>query len=247
MASSGDSARPYRAILFDLFGTLVFFRSAPLVSVQASGGAHPQLAAAVERELPGLALDVFVGAARAVTREIVEARRDTHEEVSSQNRFHRILLRLGVDDFPRAERICRAHMRGLADGVDMPEAHRDALRALSRRFRLGLVSNFDHAPTAHAILQRYGLGELLDPIVISDEFGWRKPRASIFAAALDAVGVDAAEALYVGDTPLEDVHGARAAGLDVAWVNPRGETFPEGLSRPTMVIAEVPDLVERLR
>lgn len=246
MATSGDSVREYRAILFDLFGTLVFFRGAPLVSVQASGGAHPQLAAAVERELPGVALDAFVGAARAVTREIVEARRDTHEEVSSQNRFHRVLLRLGIDDFARAERICHAHMRGLAEGVDMPETHRPALRALGKRFRLGLVSNFDHAPTAHAILQRYGLGDFLGPIVISDEFGWRKPRASIFASALDAIGVDAAEALYVGDTPLEDVHGARAAGLDAAWVNPRGETFPEGLARPNMVIAEVPDLLARL-
>lgn len=142
--------------------------------------------------------------------------------------------------------MCQAHMRGLAEAVEMPQAHLEAVGALAKRFRLGLVSNFDHAPTAHAILSRYGLDEFLDPIVISDEFGWRKPQPAIFARALTAVGVDAGEALYVGDTPFEDVHGGRGAGLDVAWINPRGETFPADLSPPTLVIAEVPDLVSRL-
>lgn len=241
-----DRERKYRVVLFDLFGTLVFFRGESIAAARKSGGVHPRLAAAVERELPGVSLEIFIDAVRIVTREIVEARRESHAELSSANRFHRVLLRLGIDDFDAAERICRAHMQGLAEAVEMPEAHLEALRALGERYRLGLVSNFDHAPTARAILGRCGIAAFLDPVVISDEFGWRKPRASIFAHALAVAGVDAGAALYVGDTPLEDVHGARGAGLDVAWINPQGEAFPQGLSEPTMVIIAVPDLVSRL-
>jgi putative hydrolase of the HAD superfamily len=52
-------------------------------------------------------------------------------------------------------------------------------------------------------------------IVVSDDYGldaW-KPSAVPYRAALDQLGVEAANAVYVGDNPHKDFVGARALGM----------------------------------
>jgi putative hydrolase of the HAD superfamily len=75
------------------------------------------------------------------------------------------------------------------------------------------VSNWDFA--LPDVLQQVGLLGLLDGVVTSAGAGARKPDAAIFEAGLAVAGCDAGEALHVGDTPAEDVAGARAAGIPV--------------------------------
>jgi putative hydrolase of the HAD superfamily len=77
--------------------------------------------------------------------------------------------------------------------------------------RLVAVSNWDCS--LPAVLERCGLGELLDGAVSSAVAGARKPDPAIFAPALKLAGCGPDEALHVGDTPEEDVAGARAAGI----------------------------------
>ena len=53
-------------------------------------------------------------------------------------------------------------------------------------------------------------------LVFSDEVGSRKPDPDIFLAALDALGVDATAAMYVGDRLDTDVQGAGNVGMTTA-------------------------------
>ncbi len=62
-------------------------------------------------------------------------------------------------------------------------------------------------------LDRWGLLSSLSAQLFSDEFGVTKPDTQIFAAALDALGVEARHALHVGDLRRTDVAGARAMGM----------------------------------
>jgi putative hydrolase of the HAD superfamily len=87
-----------------------------------------------------------------------------------------------------------------------------ALRELRERgLSLVAVSNWDCS--LPAVLERCGLGELLDGAVSSAAAGARKPDPAIFEPALELAGCTPDEALHVGDTPEEDVEGARAAGI----------------------------------
>lgn len=95
------------------------------------------------------------------------------------------------------------------------DAYPDAVPALrelrERDLRLVVVSNWDCSlPT---VLERCGLGELLDGAVSSAVAGARKPDPAIFDQALRLAGCEPDEAVHVGDTPEEDVAGARAAGI----------------------------------
>ncbi len=242
----------YRVLLFDLFGTLVHF-DARMPFVRTAGGERRSsmywLQRQVESELPGTHFAEFLGAIAAVTDEIVRARPPDYREVPSRERFRRALLRLGwqgPDAMAVADRLSLAHMAHLAEQAVMPAENGLLLRALAKRFRLGLVSNFDHGPTAHAILRRDGIAALFTATVISADFGQRKPHPAIFHAALRQLGAEPAEALHIGDTVTDDVDGAHAAGLDAVWLNPGGGDVPAGHATPTYTIsclAELPGLL----
>jgi len=96
-----------------------------------------------------------------------------------------------------------------------------ALAALRERgLKLVCVSNWDCS--LGAVLERCGLGGLLDGAVSSAEAGARKPEPGIFAAALELAGCEPGEALHVGDTAEEDLEGARAAGIEALLIDRGG-------------------------
>jgi putative hydrolase of the HAD superfamily len=89
-----------------------------------------------------------------------------------------------------------------------------------RGIRVGVLSNTIWSREYHeAVFARDGVLDLIDGAVYSSEIAYVKPHPGAFAAALDAVGVDdPGEAVYVGDRPYEDVHGAQRAGLRAVLV-----------------------------
>jgi putative hydrolase of the HAD superfamily len=97
----------------------------------------------------------------------------------------------------------------------------DAIPALGSLRERGLalvcVSNWDVSLTR--VLERCGLGGLLDGVVTSAAVGAAKPATEIFAAALKLAGCEPAEALHVGDTPDEDLAGAAAAGIPALLID----------------------------
>lgn len=91
--------------------------------------------------------------------------------------------------------------------------YEDALPVLEelRRhgLKLGLVSNGER--DLDEFVLHHGLD--VDVAVGSKAHGRRKPDPSIFEAALTSLGVEATETAMVGDSPADDVEGARALGM----------------------------------
>jgi putative hydrolase of the HAD superfamily len=89
---------------------------------------------------------------------------------------------------------------------------REVLDALRERYPLALVTD---AQSAHARgeLHRVGLLGYFDPIIVSGDYGYRKPDRRLFEHALDGMKVAAGNALYVGNDMHRDIFGAREAGL----------------------------------
>ena len=153
------------------------------------------------------------------------------------------------------------HMGGQGDGVtraateiydqwaanhhfDLYDDVHDVLPALAARgLELGVISNSHRsleAFTAHFELDRY-----VRTHVSAHPNRYMKPHPSIFEAALAAAGVNAHEALMVGDSLKADVHGALNAGLRAAWLRRSGDVPPEvSLSVPVIRrLHELPPLI----
>ena len=103
-------------------------------------------------------------------------------------------------------------------------AYPDAAPALAELRALGVrlvcVSNWDYS--LPDVLARVGLADELDGVVTSAAVGARKPDPRLFAAALEVAGCAADGALHVGDTPTEDVEGAKAAGIRALLIDRDG-------------------------
>jgi putative hydrolase of the HAD superfamily len=104
----------------------------------------------------------------------------------------------------------------------------DALRRLADTgVALGIVSNSNGTVEEQLLRTRIcqvGEGEGVPVVVVLDSFvvGIEKPHPGIFEQALDALGVDPAQAVHVGDTGWADVAGARAAGVRPVHLDPHG-------------------------
>ena len=88
---------------------------------------------------------------------------------------------------------------------------REVLDALRERYPLALVTDAQSA-YARGELHRVGLLGYFDPIVVSGDYGYRKPDRRLFQAALDGMNVAAENAMYVGNDMHRDIFGAREAG-----------------------------------
>ena len=98
--------------------------------------------------------------------------------------------------------------------AELPGA-RAACRALSAAgLLLAVVSNWDVG--LHEHLEGLGIGSFVDTVVTSAEAGAPKPAPAVFELALARLGVDARQAVHVGDAVLDE-GGAHAAGLRFEW------------------------------
>lgn len=115
----------------------------------------------------------------------------------------------------------------------------DVLRSLrARGDRLVVVSNWD--VSLHEMLDRTGLGALVDGAISSAEVGVSKPDPEIFRRALGLVGGSAQGAVHAGDSLEHDVAGALAAGLRPVLVARDGP--PAGVPAGVPVIGSLGEL-----
>jgi putative hydrolase of the HAD superfamily len=156
------------------------------------------------------------------------------------------------------ERLPAAVMEALVDAYARPAlvvppavdpGARHALEKLRDQGRtLALVSNTMRTPgrTLRRLLEHYGLLSCFAETVFSDEVGVRKPAPEIFSRALRAVGGDPETAVHVGDDPVLDVQGARAAGMRVIQV--AAGAAPDGPTPDAVIpdLAALPDAIADL-
>lgn len=94
----------------------------------------------------------------------------------------------------------------------------EALARMRRAVRVGLVSNYPCGRTLRRSLEKEGIRELLDPIVVSGDVGFVKPHPEPFDAALRALAVRPENVLFVGDRWDMDMLGARKLGMKTCHI-----------------------------
>ena len=231
-----------RAVFFDLYGTLVDITTdegAPETGASFALWVARRFGPEAEERERG---HPFVSDLRALRpAPVLHAEPDIAPVVAAH--LQAILERAPspLEKAEMAEAFRAASRRVLAP---FPGA-REALVALRRRYRVGLISNAQLLFTRPE-LQQVGLPEsLFDPLVISSQVGVRKPSRRIFGAALERAGVPPGEAMHVGNDPFDDVDGAAQAGLRTCLVDaPRRKREP--VYAPDLrvhLVAELPDLL----
>jgi putative hydrolase of the HAD superfamily len=144
-------------------------------------------------------------------------RGETTQEALAAERFRRLLRAVGGDP-RRARHLGQTYLDRLSRGGDRLPGCRPMLRALSRRYRLGVVTNgIDRVQRAR--LRASGLEPFFETVVTSQSCGFAKPDPRILHTALDAMRVAPRHAVYVGDDPATDGAAASRAGVVFVWMD----------------------------
>jgi putative hydrolase of the HAD superfamily len=217
-----------RALLLDALGTLVELEPpAPYLERALEGISGPDAERAIAAEM-------------AYYRAHLDEGRDA-ESLAALRRRCAVALRDALPEPARpadldelvAVLLDSLHFRPFADAS---EALQDAR---ARGLRLVVVSNWDCS--LPDVLERIGLAPLLDGVLASATVGARKPDAAIFRRALVVAGVRPSEAIHVGDSLVEDVEGARRAGIEPILLSRDRGKPPPGV-RTIVSLAELESL-----
>ncbi len=82
--------------------------------------------------------------------------------------------------------------------------------------KIGLISNVNSRQQVPANLTEYGIRQFFDPVILSCEYGRRKPDPAIFHYAARLAHVPTSTCAYIGDRIARDIEGARRAGYGLA-------------------------------
>jgi len=111
---------------------------------------------------------------------------------------------------------------------------------VDRGVRLAVISNWDRR--LPDILRSLEIFEIFETVTVSSIEGVEKPSSEIFHRTLERMGIEAAEAVHIGDSPLEDYTGAKDAGLTSVLID-RHELFTDESFRRVASLDEILALV----
>jgi len=232
-----------RAVVFDWGGTLTPFHVIDLADLWAVAA----------RILAPDRADDLTAALVAVEQEFWArvARDRGHASTTLHDVLRLAAERTGVElEEALHQRAVEAHLEAWTPHTLTDPDAAPLLRALRERgIRTGLLSNTHWPREWHErILARDGVLDLIDVRVYTSELRHTKPHAEAFRAVLGGLGVEPAEAVMVGDRPLDDIGGAQALGMRAVLlpndVVPRAAVVPDGTIRR---LSELLDLVDSWR
>lgn len=143
-------------------------------------------------------------------------------------RFAALFAEMGLS--AQAEQVARAYEENLSQGHYFLPGAEEALKSLSKKYKLYLASN-GTARVQAGRLKSAGIIPYFQEIFVSEEMGYNKPDPAYFDACFARIpGFRKERAMMVGDSLTSDILGGIQAGIATCWVNPHhktGEIHPD--------------------
>lgn len=235
-----------KAVIFDFIGTLTDVRD---YSMEIS---KKKLYRAITNVGFNVKAEEFLDAYTQAHEKYRKVRYEQLIEVTNAVWIAEALNSLGVETSREDTRIkvaLNAFFRDYVNSFELRPCARNVLVCVSKQHKVGLVSNFTYAPVIYAALRRLGISRFLNAILVSEAVGWRKPHPKIFEEALRKLEARPEETVYVGDSPLEDMKGAKALGMETVFVPSQFyslEFLRENKQEPDLIVADLCELNRKL-
>ncbi|MDM1334491.1 HAD family hydrolase [Acinetobacter pseudolwoffii] len=101
--------------------------------------------------------------------------------------------------------------------VEMPDVKQVLEQLKSQGYQLAIVSNGGHDTRLNTI-RGLGIADYFEEIISSGLVGFNKPQPEIFQITAQRLGVLPEHCLYIGDHPVNDIQGAKNAGMHALWM-----------------------------
>lgn len=216
--------KQYRNYIYDLYGTLVDIRTDEKDRklwqyMSLFYGYHGARYGA--EELYQEYLSLVQGREKALKQEhSVQYAHEAYPEIPIEEVFRELYEKKGVQPDPplvlhtgQMFRVCSTrYIRLYAHAKELLGALREAGRGVY------LLSNAQHIFTEYE-LNYLGIHDLFDGVLISSDYGCKKPDERFFRLLTEKYGVLPEESLMIGNDADTDIAGARQAGMDSFYIH----------------------------
>lgn len=132
---------------------------------------------------------------------------------------------------------CRIYEHEKIRSIELyPDVESTLMELRSRKILLGLLTDAE-MKNARVRLEKVGLYSVFDSLFTYDITGWKKPSHRTFMHALDSMGLEPHETMFVGDSLRRDIAPSKQLGMAAAYAL-YGDRNPD---RDRMNIEEKPD------
>jgi putative hydrolase of the HAD superfamily len=207
-----------QAVFFDMGGTIETFWHTPQLRLQATPG--------LQELLQSAGIDLHLSNEQLY--KVITAGRDRYQRWSLKTMEELPAAQVWCEFIFKGYSVDPARLAAAAENLmfyiethyyhremrpEMPEVL-EAIRQMG--LKIGLISNVCSRDQVPYSLEQYGIRHYFDPLVLSSEYGRRKPDPAIFHHAARLANVPTSECIYVGDRISRDILGARRAGYRLA-------------------------------
>jgi len=202
----------YKAVIFDLDDTLFDRNAAQIKTVQIITEKLPHLFQQCSMEN---IKEAFLESDRLVTIEF-DAGAPSED---LRDKRSRIFLQLLAIDEEYTDTITKIYLEEYPT-INIPVAGAvSTVKTIADNVLTAIITN--GLPDAqYKKIKAIGLESSFSCIVLSEEFGIRKPDKRIFLHAANLLKVQPSDCLYVGDNYASDIAGAKGAEMHACWINP---------------------------
>ena len=131
----------------------------------------------------------------------------------------------------------------------IPGVH-DAIRALHKNYKLGVISDAIFSPgrALRALLEGEGLLQYFDVFVFSDEIRYSKPEPVVFQAALKGFDIKPGQMVHIGDREHNDIAGPQPLGVKAILCTAAIDRDSENTNAEATFsnYKDLPDIIEKL-
>lgn len=173
----------------------------------------------------------------------VERGECTPQQVRTR-RFERLVVEAKLDADPHV--MADTFVNELGTHGDLYSGARCVIEQLSEHSSLALVTN-GLSEVQRTRIDRLGIGQYFDAVIISAEIGYAKPGAEIFDHAFEQLNYPSKDtAVMVGDSLSSDIQGGKNYGIATCWYNRLGKaaTLSDSISHEISRLEELLSLVE---
>lgn len=157
--------------------------------------------------------------------------------------FNEIFTDKTIDE-AAVQQLVNAYWERFCTSCYYEEGSPELIQWAKSHYKLGIVSN-GIGEAQRRRLKSAGMYKAFDSLIFSDEAGVYKPDPRIFQMAIKQLGARPEQVLYIGDSLHDDYQGAKNAGIDFCWYNPKG--LDAGDASPLHIIHRLSELKAWLR
>lgn len=239
-----------KGLIFDINGTLT--------DIQTNEW-HDDVYRVISNLLSYQGISLGPGAVRDAYFKIMDeqraARSERHPEFDAVGIFRELITRHATDFTSRLppdklellpRLLAETHRAASRYRLQLYPGVEDTIKRLHPKYQLAIVSD---GQTTYAVpeLNAVGLFGYFDPIIVSCDFGYRKPDRRLFESALTAMKLTPPEVVFVGNDMYNDVHGAQKLGMKTVFFSSNQGLQKKDGVKPDYIIYNFPEVLNALR